>query len=65
MYAILTNPFTVEIFENRYNKYYRLKNRLIKSIEERKLKGIANKVFKNLRCSYIVKSGFKKFTKKI
>lgn len=65
IYSVLTDPFTLEIFENRYNKYYRLKNRLIKSIEERELKGIANKVFKNLRCNYIVKSGFKKFTKKI
>lgn len=65
MYAILTDPFIVEIFENRYNKYYRLKNRLIKSIEERELKGIANKVFKNLRCNYVIKSGFKNLQKNL
>lgn len=56
---------TVEIFENRYNKYYRLKNRLLKSIEGKELKGIANKAFKNLRCNYVVKSGFKRFINKI
>lgn len=64
-YSVLTDPFTIEIFENRYNKYYRLKNRLIKSIEERQLKGIANKAFKNLRCRYVVKSGYSKFINKI
>lgn len=63
-YSVLTDPFTVEIFENRYNKYYRLKNRLIKSIEERQLKGIENRAFKNLRCRYVVKSGFSKFINK-
>lgn len=65
LYSVLTDPFTVEIFENRYNKYYRLKNRLIKSIEQKELKGIANKAFKNLRCRYVVKSGFKRFINKI
>lgn len=65
LYSVLTDPFTVEIFENRYNKYYRLKNRLIKSIEERQLKGIENKAFKNLRCRYVVKSGYSKFINKI
>lgn len=65
LYSVLTDPFTVEIFESLYNKYYRLKNRLIKSIESRTLKGIANKAFKNLRCRYVVKSGFKKFINKI
>lgn len=65
LFSVLTDPFTVEIFESRYNKYYRLKNRLIKSIESRTLKGIANKAFKNLRCRYVVKSGFKRFINKI
>lgn len=65
LYSVLTDLFTVEIFENRYNKYYRLKNRLIKSIEQRELKGISNRAFKNLRCRYVVKSGFSKFTKKL
>lgn len=65
LYSVLTDPFTVEIFVNRYNKYYRLKNRLIKSIEERQLKGIENKAFKNLRYCYVVKSGYSKFINKI
>ena len=65
LYSVLTDPFTVEIFENRHNKYYRLKNRLTKSIEQKELKGIANRTFKNLRCCYVMKSGYLKFINKI
>lgn len=65
LYSVLTDPFTVEIFVNRYNKYYRLKNRLIKSIESRTLKGIANRAFKNLSYRYVVRSNFKRIINKI
>lgn len=60
----MTDLFTLEIFENRRNRYIRLKKRLIDSIKERGLQGIANKCFRNLCNGYLPKSGFLRFIRK-
>lgn len=62
--AQMTDIFTLEVFENSRNKYVRLKKRLIDSIKERELKGIANKCFRNLCDGYLPKSGFSRFSRK-
>lgn len=62
--AQMTDIFTVEVFGNSRNKYVRLKKRLIDSIKERELKGIANKCFRNLCNGYLSKSGFSRFSRK-
>lgn len=62
--AQMTDIFTLEVFENSRNKYVRLKKRLIDSIKERELKGIANKCYRNLCNGYLPKSGFMKFSRK-
>lgn len=62
--AQMTDIFTLEVFENSHNKYVRLKKRLIDSIKERELKGIANKCFRNLCDGYLPKSGFSRFSRK-
>lgn len=62
--AQMTDIFTLEVFENSRNKYVRLKKRLVNSIKERGLKGIANKCFRNLSRGYLPKSGFLKFIRK-
>lgn len=62
--AQMTDIFTLEVFENIRNKYVRLKKRLIDSIKERELKGIANKCFRNLCDGYLPKSGFSRFSRK-
>lgn len=59
-----TDIFTLEIFENSRNRYIRLKKRLINSIKERGLQGIANKCFRNLSSGYLPKSGFLRFIRK-
>ena len=60
----MTDIFTLEIFENSRNRYIRLKKRLINSIKERGLQGIANKCFRNLSSGYLPKSGFLRFIRK-
>ena len=60
----MTDIFTLEVFENSRNKYVRLKKRLIDSIKERGLHGIANKCFRNLSSGYLPKSGFLRFIRK-
>lgn len=62
--AQMTDIFTLEVFENSRNKYVRLKKRLIDSIKERELKGIANKCFRHLCDGYLPKSGFSRFSRK-
>lgn len=62
--AQMSDVFTLEIFENRRNRYVRLKKRLIDSIKGRGLKGIANRCFRNLCNGYIPKSGFLRFIRK-
>lgn len=62
--AQMTDIFMLEVFENSRNKYVRLKKRLIDSIKERELKGIANKCFRNLCNGYLAKSGFSRFSRK-
>ena len=62
--AQMTDIFTLEVFENSRNKYVRLKKRLVNSIKERELKGIANKCFRNLCNGYLLKSGFSRFSRK-
>ena len=61
--AQITDIFTIEVFENRRNKYVRLKKRLTDRIKERKLQGIANKCFRNLSNGYLPKSGFLRFSR--
>lgn len=63
--AQMTDIFTLEVFANHRDKYVRLKKRLINSIKERELKGIANKCFRNLCNGYLAtKSGFSRFSRK-
>lgn len=62
--AQMSDVFTLEIFENRRNRYVRHKKRLIDSIKERGLHGIANKCFRNLSSGYLPKSGFLRFIRK-
>lgn len=62
--AQMTDIFTLEVFENSRNKYVRLKKRLVNSIKERELKGIANKCFRNLSDGYLPRSGFYRFNRK-
>lgn len=62
--AQMTDIFTLEVFENSRNKYVRLKKRLVNSIKERELKGVANKCFRNLCNGYLPKSGFSRFSRK-
>ena len=62
--AQMTDAFTLEVFPDRRGRYVRLKNRLVDAIKERKLRGIANRCFKNVRDGYLPKSGFLRFSKK-
>ena len=63
-YGYVSDAFTVEIFPSRRNKYYRLKKRLVDSIEGRGLQGIANKCFNNIKGGDVPKSGFLRFSRK-
>lgn len=62
--AQMTDAFTLEVFPDRRGRYVRLKSRLVDAIKERKLRGIANRCFKNVSTGYLPKSGFLKFSKK-
>lgn len=62
--AQMTDVFTLEVFENSRSKYVRLKKRLVNSIKERELQGIANKCFRNLCNGYLPRSGFSRFSRK-
>lgn len=62
--AQMTDIFTLEVFEDRRNKYVILKKRLVNSIKERGLQGIANKCFRNLCNGYLPKSEFSRFSRK-
>lgn len=62
--AHMTDIFTLEVFDNSRDKYVRLKKRLVNSIKERELKGVANKCFRNLCDGYLSKSGFSRFSRK-
>lgn len=62
--AQMTDAFTLEVFPDRRSRYVRLKNRLVDAIKERKLRGIANRCFKNVSTGYLPKSGFLRFSKK-
>lgn len=62
--AQMTDAFTLEVFPDRRSRYVRLKNRLVDAIKARKLRGIANRCFRNMREGYLPKSGFLRFSKK-
>lgn len=62
--AQLTDAFTVEVFPNRRGRYVRLKSRLVESIKNRELRGIANRCFRNVGDGYLPKSGFLRFSRK-
>lgn len=63
--AQLTDAFTVEVFPDRRGRYVRLKGRLVESIKNRALRGIANRCFRNVREGYLPKSGFLGFSRKV
>lgn len=63
--AQLADAFTVEVFPDRRGRYVRLKNRLVDAIKERKLLGIANRCFRNMKEGYLPKSGFLRFSRKV
>lgn len=63
-YGYVSDAFTVEIFPSRRNKYYRIKKRLVDSIKERGLQGIANRCFNALKAADVAVSGFLRFSKK-
>lgn len=62
--AQMTDAFTLEVFPDRRSRYVRLKGRLVESIKNRELRGIANRCFRNMREGYLPKSGFLRFSKK-
>ena len=62
--AQLTDAFTLEVFPDRRSRYVRLKGRLVESIKNRELRGIANRCFRNMRAGYLPKSGFLRFSRK-
>lgn len=61
----MTDAFTLEVFPDRRGRYVRLKNRLVDAIKERKLRGIANRCFRNMKKGYLPKSGFLRFSRKV
>lgn len=63
-YGYVSDAFTVEIFPSRRNKYYRLKKRLVDSIKERGLQGVANRCFNALKVADVAVSGFLRFSRK-
>lgn len=63
-YGYVSDAFTVEIFPSRRNMYYRLKKRLVDSIKERGLQGIANRCFNALKAADVAVSGFLRFSRK-
>jgi hypothetical protein len=63
--AQMTDAFTLEVFPDRRGRYVHLKNRLVDAIKERKLRGIANRCFRNMKEGYLPKSGFLRFSRKV
>ena len=62
--AQMTDAFTLEVFPDHRGRYVRLKSRLVESIKNRALRGIANRCFKNVSTGYLPKSGFLRFRRK-
>lgn len=60
----LSDPFTLDIFPNRRNRYVRRKGWAVDALKNKKLKGIANRCFRNLEVGYLPKSGFLRFSRK-
>lgn len=63
--AQMTDAFTLEVFPDHRSRYVRLKGRLIESIKNRELRGIANRCFRNMKEGYLPKSGFLRFSRKV
>ena len=63
-YGYVSDAFTVEIFPNRRNKYYRLKRRAVGALKGKTLKGVANRCFRNLMSGDVAISGFNRFSRK-
>lgn len=60
----LSDPFTLDIFPNRRSRYVRRKGWAVDALKDKKLKGVANKCFRNVGEGYLPKSGFLRFSRK-